>query len=189
MCVPLLPGAQLSPRGCLESITGVCQGTETQPRGLEQNGGDALQPQSRGFPGKAAAGGLLQLLEPSPVPSEEQLPERLGRDGTSLLPGLIAHVRCIYRSDCLCRAQQTNRLLFCQAPFVIAGGWEHFNAAIIWRPRLYCRAPTPRWTGRCRRDSEPRSGDRGQLAAPRHCSSSPTSFQQAERSQQTDPWV
>lgn len=159
-----------------------CQGTETQPRGLEQNGGDALQTQSRGLPGREQVGDCYSFMSPLRCPVKSSFPERLGRDGTSLLSGLIAHVRCIYRSDCLCRAQQTNRLLFCQAPFVIGGGWEHFNAAIIWRPHLYCRAPTPRRTGRCLRDSEPRSGGRGQLAAARHCSSSPTSFQQAERS-------
>lgn len=112
------------------------------------------------------------LLEPSSVPVKSSFPEQLSRDGTSLLSGLIAHVRCIYRSDCLCRAQQTNRLLFCQAPFVIGGGWEHFNAAIIWRPHLHCRHQ-PRRAGRCPRDPSPGRAGRGRRAAPRRCSSHP----------------
>lgn len=117
-------------------------------------------------PSEGSRWGIARCLSPLQRPVKRSFPERLGRDGTSLLSGLIAHVRCIYRSDCLCRAQQTNRLLFCQAPFVIGGGWEHFNAAIIWRPHLYCRhQPRAGLDGACGIPS-PGSGAEGSWLRP-----------------------
>lgn len=184
LCSPTLLGAQLSPRGSLESgrITGVVPRHRDPAKraGAERRGCFAdPEPWS---PREGSRWGIASCLSPRRCPVKSSLPERLGRDGTSLLSGLIAHVRCIYRSDCLCRAQQTNRLLFCQAPFVIGGGLGTLQCSHR-RPRLYPQAPTPRRAGGARGIQSPGSGGRGQPAAPRHCSPSPTSDEQAEGSQ------
>lgn len=51
------PGAVL--RAVMSHVS--CQGTESQPRGLEEEGRDALQTQTCGLPGKAAGRGELAV--------------------------------------------------------------------------------------------------------------------------------
>lgn len=50
-----------------------CQGTETQPRRLEQNEGLLCRPRAVVSQGRHQVGGCW-LFEPSSVPGEEQLP-------------------------------------------------------------------------------------------------------------------
>lgn len=145
MCAPSLSsptlGAALSsPGGCFES--GHITHVTLRHRALGQKG-DILQ--TCGLPRRVAGWGQLAVCARLQCQQKSSFPEPLGRDGTSSLSGLIAHVRRIYRSNCLCRARQTNRLLFCQAPFVIAGGWESFHVGM---GGLVCTAgtsPAPAW--------------------------------------------